>query len=146
MGEQSAAQEGGPWTRMAGAKSWLGGLQTPKDGGSVSRRKEVGRGWGLGTPGRSSLAEVEAEDGAGEGALLQHALQGRGGPAHGQGWVGHAHDAVKLRIDEVGARLILTQAELLVGDLDTLDLEGTQSMQGDKCNSTYSLPDIPRDP
>lgn len=75
----------------------------------------------------SSLAEVEAEDGAGEGALLQHALQGRGGTTHGQRGVGHAHDAVKLSVDEVAPGLVLTQAKLLVGHLYVLNLEDRQN-------------------
>lgn len=62
----------------------------------------------------SSLAKVEAEDRSGEGPLLQHAPQGCGGPTHGQGRVGHAHDAIKLCIDEIGAQLILIQTKLLV--------------------------------
>ena len=136
--EESEAQEERSCQMPAGNAC----LQTPKCL-NLSRPgpwKLVG--WEPGTAGSSLPAEVEAEDGAGEGTLLQHALKDGGGPIHGQGGVGHAHDAIKLRIEEIGTRLSLTQAELLVGDLDALDLEGTQRMGSDECNSTH----LPLDP
>lgn len=82
-------------------------------------------------------AEVETEDWAGEEARPQQALQGRGAPTLCQCRVGQAHDAIKLQLEEIGTRLVLTEAKLLVGDLDTLDLKGTQGMEGDKYNSTH---------
>lgn len=115
---------------------------------ALSIEPQLSRAAGGSTPGGGdrpagcSLAEVDAEDGAGEGALLHHALHSCGGPIHGQSRVGQAHDAIKLSIDEIGTRLILTQAELLVGDLDALDLMGTQTRGGDKSDSTH-LPQVP---
>lgn len=114
MWGRSQSPGGKPLGQMCWSQCLLGGLQILKDGAPVVQAEAGGRG--------SSLAEVEAEDGAGEDALLQHALQGCGGASLRQGRVAHAHDAVKLCIDEIGTRLGLTQAELLVGDLDVLDL------------------------
>lgn len=102
-------------------------------------------GWGelLGSSGTppppSSIlpAQVEAEDWAGEEASLQQALQSRGAPTLCQGWVGQAHDAIKLELEEIGTWLVLTKAKLLVGDLSALDLEGTQGMGDDKWNFTH---------
>lgn len=82
-------------------------------------------------------AQVEAEDRAGEEASLQQALQSRGAPTLCQGWVGQAHDAIKLELEEIGTWLVLTKAKLLVGDLSALDLEGTRGMGEDKWNSTH---------
>lgn len=67
-------------------------------------------------------AKVDTEEGLGESVLPQHALQGSGGTPCRQARVGQAHDAIKLCVDKIGARLILAQAKLLVGDLNALDL------------------------
>lgn len=74
-------------------------------------------------PGRgSSPREVEAEDGLGELALLQHALHDRRGAAHRHVGVGHPQDPIEVRVVEGAVGLILTQAELLVIDDDVLNL------------------------
>lgn len=67
-------------------------------------------------------AQVEAEDGGIQQVLLQHALHHRGGTAGRQGREGQPQDAIEGGVHKVGARLGLTQAELLVGDGEALDL------------------------
>lgn len=68
-------------------------------------------------------AEVDTEEGLGESTLLQQALHGSGGTPCRQAGIGQAHDAIEICIDKIGTWLILTQAKLLVGDLNALDLE-----------------------
>lgn len=67
-------------------------------------------------------AKVDTEEGLGESVLPQHALQGSGSTPCRQAGVGQAHDAIKLCVDKIGTRLVLTQAKFLVGDLNALDL------------------------
>lgn len=74
--------------------------------------------------GASLPAQVEAEDGGIQQALLQHALHHRGGTAGRKGREGQPQDAIERGVHKVGARLGLTQAELLVGDGEALDLRG----------------------
>lgn len=68
-------------------------------------------------------AEVDPEEGLGESALLQQALHGGGGAPCRQAGVGQAHDAIELCVDKIGPGLGLTEAKLLVGDLNALELE-----------------------
>ena len=114
--------------RSPGGKALLhDGWETSKPQSDQPQSSPVA---GLRGAGRFLLAEVEAEDWAGERILLQEALHGSGGPTRRQVGVGQAHDAIELGIQETGTWLCLTQAELLVGDLDALDLEETQDGRG----------------
>lgn len=56
--------------------------------------------------------------------MLQHALHHRGGTAGRKGREGQPQDAIERGVHKVGARLGLTQAKLLVGDGEALDLGG----------------------
>ena len=71
---------------------------------------------------RCSPREVEAEDGAGELALLHHAFHDCWAIPHCQVGVGHSQDTIKVCIVEGVARFNLTQTKLLVMDDDVLNL------------------------